>query len=56
MISLKNRVIICLEITHKRTKGIKMKKWLLIALALLPTLAFAEDTPTLDTGDTAWMM
>lgn len=33
-----------------------MKKWLLLALALLPTLAFAEDTPTLDTGDTAWMM
>ena len=33
-----------------------MKKWLLIALMLLPALAFAEDTPTLDTGDTAWMM
>ncbi|MBU0721099.1 ammonium transporter [bacterium] len=31
-----------------------MKKWLLIALMLLPSLAFAEDT--LDTGDTAWMM
>ena len=31
-----------------------MKKWLLIALTLLPTLAFAKDT--LDTGDTAWMM
>ena len=33
-----------------------MKKWLLIALMLLPALAFAEDTPTLDSGDTAWMM
>ena len=33
-----------------------MKKWLLLALTLLPSLAFAEDTPTLDTGDTAWMM
>ena len=31
-----------------------MKKWLLIALTLLPSLAFAEDT--LNTGDTAWMM
>lgn len=31
-----------------------MKKWLLIALTLLPSLAFAQDT--LDTGDTAWMM
>ncbi|MDQ7059952.1 MAG: ammonium transporter [Sulfurimonas sp.] len=31
-----------------------MKKWLLIALMLLPSLAFAEDA--LDTGDTAWMM
>lgn len=31
-----------------------MKKWLLIALMLLPSLAFAEDK--LDTGDTAWMM
>jgi len=35
-------------------KGIKMKKWLLLALTLLPSLAFAEDT--LDSGDTAWMM
>jgi len=33
-----------------------MKKWLLLALTLLPSLAFAEDAPTLDTGDTAWMM
>ena len=31
-----------------------MKKWLLLALTLLPSLAFAEDK--LDTGDTAWMM
>ena len=31
-----------------------MKKCLLIALMLLPSLALAEDT--LDTGDTAWMM
>ena len=33
-----------------------MKKWLLSALMLLPSLALAEDTPTLDSGDTAWMM
>jgi Amt family ammonium transporter len=33
-----------------------MKKWLLIALMLLPTLALAEDAPKLDSGDTAWMM
>jgi len=33
-----------------------MKKWLTIAIMLLPTLALAEDAPTLDTGDTAWMM
>ena len=33
-----------------------MKKWLKIALMLLPSLALAEDVPTLDTGDTAWMM
>ena len=33
-----------------------MKKWLLALLFALPTLAFAEDTPVLDTGDTAWMM
>ncbi|MEA2111457.1 MAG: ammonium transporter, partial [Campylobacterota bacterium] len=33
-----------------------MKKWFLLALMLLPALALAEDTPTLDTGDTAWMM
>jgi len=33
-----------------------MKKWLLALLFALPTLAFAEDAPTLDTGDTAWMM
>ena len=31
-----------------------MKKWLLLALMLLPSLAFAEDK--LDSGDTAWMM
>ncbi len=31
-----------------------MKKWLLLALTLLPSLAFADDK--LDTGDTAWMM
>jgi len=31
-----------------------MKRWLKIALMLLPTIALAEDT--LDTGDTAWMM
>jgi len=31
-----------------------MKKWLTIALMLLPTMALAEDV--LDTGDTAWMM
>ena len=33
-----------------------MKKWFLMALMLLPSLALAEDVPTLDTGDTAWMM
>jgi Amt family ammonium transporter len=33
-----------------------MKKWLLLALMLLPSLALAEDAPTLDSGDTAWMM
>jgi Amt family ammonium transporter len=33
-----------------------MKKWLLALLLALPTLAFAEDAPTLDSGDTAWMM
>ena len=32
-----------------------MKKWLLALLAL-PVMALAEDAPTLDTGDTAWMM
>ena len=32
-----------------------MKK-LFAALLLTPLLALAEDTPTLDTGDTAWMM
>lgn len=31
-----------------------MKKWLLVALMLLPSLALAEDV--LDSGDTAWMM
>ena len=31
-----------------------MKKWFLMVLMLLPTLALAEDK--LDTGDTAWMM
>jgi len=33
-----------------------MKKYLTLALMLLPSLALAEDVPTLDTGDTAWMM
>ena len=33
-----------------------MKKWLLAMLFALPTFAFAEDAPVLDTGDTAWMM
>jgi len=33
-----------------------MKKWLLALLFALPTYTFAEDTPVLDTGDTAWMM
>ncbi|WP_345993373.1 ammonium transporter [Sulfurimonas sp. HSL-1716] len=33
-----------------------MKKWLLTALLLLPSLALAEDAPKLDSGDTAWMM
>lgn len=33
-----------------------MKKWLQLALMLLPSLALAEDVPTLDSGDTAWMM
>jgi len=33
-----------------------MKKWLQLALVLLPSLAFAEDVPTLDSGNTAWMM
>jgi len=33
-----------------------MKKWLIVALMLLPSLALAEDAPKLDTGDTAWMM
>ena len=33
-----------------------MKKWLLPALLLLPSLALAEDAPKLDTGNTAWMM
>jgi ammonium transporter, Amt family len=33
-----------------------MKKWLLSMMMLLPTLALAEDAPTLDSGDTAWMM
>ena len=33
-----------------------MKKWFLAALLALPTFVFAEEAPTLDTGDTAWMM
>ena len=33
-----------------------MKKYLTLALTLLPSLVLAEDVPTLDTGDTAWMM
>ena len=32
-----------------------MKKFLL-ALLLLPTFVFAEDTPSIDSGDTAWML
>ena len=38
------------------SKRINMKKWLVAMLFALPTLALAEDAPTLDTGDTAWMM
>jgi len=33
-----------------------MKKWLLSIMMLLPTLALADDAPTLNSGDTAWMM
>ena len=33
-----------------------MKKYLLLALMLIPSLVLAEDTPKLDSGDTAWMM
>jgi Amt family ammonium transporter len=33
-----------------------MKKWLLSMMMLLPALALADDAPTLDSGDTAWMM
>ncbi|QFR48852.1 ammonium transporter [Sulfurimonas lithotrophica] len=33
-----------------------MKRWLKIAVLLLPSLALAEEAPTLDSGDTAWMM
>ena len=33
-----------------------MKRWLLASLFALPTLAFAQDAPKLDSGDTAWMM
>ncbi len=33
-----------------------MKKWLLSAALLLPSLALAADAPKLDTGNTAWMM
>jgi Amt family ammonium transporter len=33
-----------------------MKKYLMLALTLLPSLVLAEDAPTLDTGNTAWMM
>ncbi|MBD3796634.1 MAG: ammonium transporter, partial [Campylobacterales bacterium] len=33
-----------------------MKRWLVAMLFALPTLAFSEEVPTLDTGDTAWMM
>ncbi|AGA88972.1 ammonium transporter [Thioflavicoccus mobilis 8321] len=29
---------------------------LLVLVALLPSLALAQDTPTIDTGDTAWML
>jgi len=40
----------------ENSKEVTMKKWLLLALTLLPSLALAEDTPTLDSGNTAWMM
>lgn len=33
-----------------------MKKWLLLALTLLPSLVLAEDAPTIDSGNNAWMM
>ena len=33
-----------------------MKKWFLALIFALPTMVLAEDTPVLDTGDTAWMM
>jgi len=33
-----------------------MKKWLLSMMMLMPALALADDAPTLDSGDTAWMM
>ena len=33
-----------------------MKKYLYTLLLLLPSLALAEEAPTIDTGDTAWMM
>jgi ammonium transporter, Amt family len=48
----------CRKITslHKRAdKGMKMKKWFLATLLLLPSLASAA-TSKLDTGDTAWMI
>lgn len=40
----------------KNNIGDKMKRWLKIAVLLLPSLALAEEAPTLDSGDTAWMM
>ncbi|HGZ70819.1 MAG TPA: ammonium transporter, partial [Nitratifractor sp.] len=33
-----------------------MKKLLLLLALVLPALAFADEAPKLDTGDTAWMM
>ncbi len=52
--SLENIIIRLENISLEEKKGNRMKKWLLLALTLLPSLAFADDK--LDTGDTAWMM
>lgn len=32
------------------------KKWWLTAMVLVPSLAFAQETATIDTGNTAWML